>query len=123
MVWLSYQPQRASLNTVHNWVLEQGIWATVRFVISITFMNITTEQLEEIFAKIIKEVKSSNFSNLSRDEKIKLAKDPNTSPKTLEFLASDENSYVRYWVANNPNTPKYIKMFSRYKNYLRCYSF
>ena len=53
--------------------------------------------------------------------KIKLAKNPTTSPEVLEKLASDENWGVRYYVARNPRTPKYIKIYSCYKNYLNYY--
>ena len=35
--------------------------------------------------------------------KIELAQNPNTSPEVLQILATDENSIVRYWVAENPN--------------------
>jgi hypothetical protein len=35
-----------------------------------------------------------------------VAKDPNTSPETLDILASDEDSYACYWVTTNPNYGK-----------------
>jgi hypothetical protein len=34
-----------------------------------------------------------------------LARNPNTSTETLELLANDKDSSVRFWVARNPNTP------------------
>jgi hypothetical protein len=37
------------------------------------------------------------------------ARDPNTPIKTLEQLATDEDWDVRWRVAENPNTPHYIK--------------
>ena len=40
---------------------------------------------------------------LSYDEKFRLARSFTTSPETLDRLANDENPYVRYWVAWNPN--------------------
>jgi len=33
-----------------------------------------------------------------------LAQHTNTSPETLELLATDDDWYVRCWVAQNPNT-------------------
>ena len=36
--------------------------------------------------------------------KIELAQNTNTSPETLQILATDKNSNVRYYVARNPNT-------------------
>jgi hypothetical protein len=34
-----------------------------------------------------------------------ISSNPNTPPETLELLAQDENSHVRWWVSRNPNTP------------------
>ena len=34
------------------------------------------------------------------------AQDLNTPQETLKQLATDEDYYVRYWVARNPNTPQ-----------------
>ena len=44
-------------------------------------------------------------SKVSLTERIKLARNPNTSVETLSVLATDENPSVRYWVARHPNTP------------------
>jgi hypothetical protein len=46
-----------------------------------------------------------DFDNLSKDEKEKLACNPNTPPEALAHLADDENGWVRWMVAKNPNTP------------------
>ena len=43
--------------------------------------------------------------------KLELAKDPNTSPEVLEELATDEDYWVRFRVAQNPNCPEYIKTY------------
>ena len=64
-------------------------------------MNYTPEQIAEIVLKVLKEV---NTPNLSYQEKIELAKNPNTPIETLKVLATDWNSTVRYYVAENPNT-------------------
>ena len=50
-----------------------------------------------------------------------VAFNPNTPPEALEHLANDEYSYVRWRVANNPNTPQYIKDYLKIKRILRCY--
>jgi hypothetical protein len=42
-------------------------------------------------------------------QKYSFAQNPNTPTKTLEQLATDENSYVRYWVAQNPNRTELIE--------------
>ena len=63
-------------------------------------MNYTPEQISEIVLKVLKEV---NTPNLSYQEKIELANNPNTSVETLKVLATDKNFSVRYWVALNPN--------------------
>jgi hypothetical protein len=42
-------------------------------------------------------------------EKIKVAKNSNTTPETLKILATDENYSVRYWVAQNPNKTELIE--------------
>ena len=48
-----------------------------------------------------------------------LSGNPNTSPKTLDRLANDYDWIVlRLEVANNPNTPQYIKTYLRLKNVL-----
>ena len=38
-------------------------------------------------------------------DKLNLAKDPNTTPETLDLLSYDEDYNVRWRVAGNPNTP------------------
>ena len=50
--------------------------------------------------KVINEV---NTLNLSYQEKLELAINPNTSAETLKVLATDWNSTVRYYVAANQN--------------------
>jgi len=42
---------------------------------------------------------------MNLEQKLDSARNPNTPTKTLELLATDEDWYVRYWVARNPNTP------------------
>lgn len=42
---------------------------------------------------------------------IKRSRNPKTQPEILALLANDENSEVRYWLAENPNTPQYIKTY------------
>ena len=56
--------------------------------------------------------------NLTFEEKLDLIRNPNTPPNVLEVLANDEDSGVRYWVAQNPNTPLYILYYFHYKKYL-----
>jgi hypothetical protein len=46
-----------------------------------------------------------------------LAGNPNTPPEALERLANDEDSEIRYEVANNINTPQYIKDYLKIKEY------
>ena len=65
-------------------------------------MNYTPEQIAKIVLKVLKEV---NTPNLSHQEKLELAKHPNTPVETLKVLATDEIITVRYWVAKHPNTP------------------
>jgi HEAT repeat protein len=59
---------------------------------------------------------------LATDEKwyvrLNVAINPNTPPKALEILATDENWYVRNEVARNPNTPHYIKKYFKIKEHL-----
>ena len=50
--------------------------------------------------------------------KLEQANNPNTPPKSLEQLATDEDWRVRYWVAQNPNTPHYIKKYLKIQNQL-----
>ena len=43
-----------------------------------------------------------------------VANNPNTTPETLEYLSRDEYSYVRHCVAYNPNTtPETLDVLSR----------
>jgi len=65
-------------------------------------MNYTPEQIAEIVLKVLNEV---NTPNLSYQEKLELAINPNTPIETLKVLATDGDWDVRYWVAGNPNTP------------------
>jgi hypothetical protein len=69
-------------------------------------MNYTPEQISSIVLKVLKEIETPNVSSLSREEKIKLARNPNTPPEVLKVLANDVYSRVRYEVAQNPNTPQ-----------------
>jgi hypothetical protein len=69
-------------------------------------MNYTPEQIASIVLKVLKEIETPNVSSLSRGEKIKLAKDPNTPQETLQVLATDKNSDVRYEATQNPNYKK-----------------
>ncbi len=61
----------------------------------------------------------NNSSNIHLYYKIDQAYNPNTPPKALEQLATDEDSGVRYWVARNPNTPHYIKKYLKIQEHLR----
>jgi len=45
-----------------------------------------------------------NILELSREEKLQLAQNPNTSTETLAVLATDKDYLVRFWVALNSNT-------------------
>jgi hypothetical protein len=38
-----------------------------------------------------------------------VAQNPNTPQETLELLATDEYYYVRHWVAQNPNRTELIE--------------
>jgi hypothetical protein len=69
-------------------------------------MNYTPEQISQIVLKVLKEVETPDILGLSTKEKIKLAKDPNTSQELLKILATDEDSIVRNGVAENPNYKK-----------------
>ena len=69
-------------------------------------MTYTPEQISQIVLKVLKEVETPNVSKLSNEEKIKLAKDPNTPQETLTILATDDDWSVRCGVAQNPNTPQ-----------------
>ena len=56
-------------------------------------------------SKMIKGLMNPDISSLSIHEKIKLARNPNTSVESLKVLATDENFDVRCCVAQHPNTP------------------
>lgn len=58
-------------------------------------MTYTPEQISQINLKM----------NLSPIQKRDLAKST-SSEDTLRSLATDENFWVRFWVADNPNTPE-----------------
>jgi hypothetical protein len=66
-------------------------------------MQISLEELQEIFDKVLTEVKVKKCC--SESDKILLSKDPKTPEETLLILATDVNPDVRYFVAQNPNTP------------------
>ena len=53
-------------------------------------------------------IKSAISDILKEDWRTKqaLAKDPNTSPRDLAYLATDTSQYTRQKVAQNPNTPE-----------------
>ena len=67
-------------------------------------MTYTPEQISQIVLKVLKEIEEPDISKLSFDEKVKLARDPNTSQETLKLLATDRDLGVRRCVAQNPNT-------------------
>ena len=72
------------------------------------------KQLVRIAKMLVSEDTSFNSSSsnavddiksMSLNEALKLAKNKNTSPEILEKLADDEEGDVRYYVAENPDTP------------------
>jgi 3-methyladenine DNA glycosylase AlkC len=71
-------------------------------------MTFTQEQVNEMIASavasVLKEQKISNLQNLSFDAKCELA-GITDDVEILKVLSTDEDSWVRYWVALNPNTP------------------
>ena len=69
-------------------------------------MTYTPEQISQIVLKVLKEIETPDVFKLSYDEKVKLAKDPNTPTETLAVLATDVDSNVRRCVALNPNISK-----------------
>jgi len=69
-------------------------------------MNYTPEQISQIVLKVLKEIEEPDVLKLSRQEKVKLAQDPNTPQKSLAVLATDKNPDVRWLVADHPNTPQ-----------------
>lgn len=48
------------------------------------------------------------LGTLTGNMKLKLALNERTSKKILTILSTNEDWLVRYWVANNPNTPKEV---------------
>jgi hypothetical protein len=44
-------------------------------------------------------------TKMNRQQKLNSAQNPNTPQESLKLLATDEDPYVRSWVAQNPNTP------------------
>ena len=62
------------------------------------------------------------LSNLSSQERIDLAQNPNTPLEILTLLARDENWGVRCRVALNPNTPpEILTILARDENkWVRC---
>jgi hypothetical protein len=60
------------------------------------------------------------------DVRWEVARNPNTSPETLELLATDKDSCVRYWVAYNPNTTEeiclMIKAYEKYGHLVNCHT-
>jgi len=69
-------------------------------------MNYTPEQIASIVLKVLTEIETLEVSSLSYEEKLELARNPNTSQELLQVLATDKYPYVRCWVARNPNTPQ-----------------
>ena len=67
-------------------------------------MTYTPEQISQIVLKVLKEIEEPDILKLSYDEKIKLARDPNTSQESLAILVTDEYRSVRCWVAQHSNT-------------------
>jgi 3-methyladenine DNA glycosylase AlkC len=54
---------------------------------------------------------------MNRQQKINAALNPNTPTKSLELLATDEDYYVRYCVAQNLNTStKSLELLATDKN-------
>jgi hypothetical protein len=66
-------------------------------------MIYTEDQVTEIVKRVIKELQF-----VSRDDKLRLARDSQTSSEILEQLATDGDSNVRICVALHPNTPPEI---------------
>ena len=50
--------------------------------------------------------------------RLDVASNLNTSPKTLEQLATDLDPDVLYFVSRNPNTPHYIKKYIKIQDHL-----
>lgn len=43
--------------------------------------------------------------SLTIEQKITLAQSPDVTTEELEWLANDEDSFIRFWVARHPNCP------------------
>jgi len=69
-------------------------------------MNYTPEQIASIVLKVLKEIETPDVSSLSHNQKLELARHPNTPQETLQVFATDKNSDVLYLVARHPNTPQ-----------------
>jgi hypothetical protein len=50
-----------------------------------------------------------------------VAQDPNTTPEILVHLAEDKCEDVRWNVTNNPNTPQYAKEYLNAMNFMEYY--
>jgi hypothetical protein len=59
------------------------------------------------------------LSVLASEEDIFICWCAASNPNTLEKLATDKVFGVRYWVARNPNTPHFIKKSLKFKELLR----
>ena len=59
---------------------------------------------------------------LPYEDKIALAKNPNTPKEILTILSTDKDKIVRCWVAENLNTPKEVltKLSTDKSWYVRC---
>ena len=68
-------------------------------------MNYTPEQISSIVLKVLKEIETPEILELTFDQKLELAQNPNTPPETLVRLASNKNYVIVWAVAQNPNTP------------------
>ena len=66
-----------------------------------TPMNRISTKISSIVHKVLNKIRTFN---LSYEEKIYLAKNPNTSQELLQILATDKDWGVRYRVSDNPNT-------------------
>ena len=80
-------------------------------------MTYTPEQISQIVLKVLKEIETPDVSSLSHNQKLELARHPNTPQETLQVLATDKDFSVRYWVAQHPNTPpETLQVFATDKN-------
>jgi hypothetical protein len=61
---------------------------------------------------------ASTLCEVLEQDPLKLAQSSKSSPELLGLLSNHEDSDVRYWVAQNPNTPpENIKILSGDKDY------